>query len=550
MKARTLLGLPLLLVIAACGGEEPPPKLPQVPPPTTARPQEKPVALETPDAPFRSQAPAKGDAARPFVPPKVEELTLKNGIRVLFAPHAAPTVSVSVVLRAGQGDVKSAKPGVLSFLGAMLDQGTKTRSALKLSDDFEAIGAHHDTSFGWDSGALSADVLREHLDTALELLADEALASTFPKDEVERLRTRRLANVVAEKNNPTAMMLNAQASVLFGRAHPYGHSLSGEEADLKAIQQADLVRLHKELMVPSLVTIVVAGGISSATLVPSLERTFGKMQGPKKERAKVPEPPAPTKGAKAEEGRLVLVDKPRAAQSQIAVTQIGVPASTQDRDAITVMNAILGGMFSSRINLNLREQHAYTYGARSYFSMRRGPGPFAASAAVVTDKTAPALHELFVEIEKMRANEVTAAELAGAKEGLVQALPARFETARDVVNALSDVVVYDWPANEYATRVERITAVTEKDVLRVAQKLLTPRTMKVVVVGDRQRLEADLEALHLGAPDVRDAYGNQTTSAPPAPSASASAPKGPSPAPKPASAPAPKPAQTPAPKKP
>ena len=242
-----------LLVLVACGDAAPPPKLPVVPPPTTAKVDTKPVTLETPDAPFRGQAPGKSDGSRPFVAPKVQELALKNGIRVLFAPHPVQTVSVSLVVRAGQGDVKGAKPGALSFLGAMLEQGTKTRTALKLSDDFEAIGAHHDASFGWDSGALSFDVLREHLDTALELLADVASQPTFPKDEVERLRTRRLANLQAEKNNPSAMMGNAQAAVLFGRAHPYGHALSGEDADVRALAQSDLVKLHKELFVPSMI---------------------------------------------------------------------------------------------------------------------------------------------------------------------------------------------------------------------------------------------------------------------------------------------------------
>ena len=501
-------GMALVFSAIACGGETLPPNLPVVPPPTTARVDAKPSSLETPDATFRTQAPGKADGMRPFVPPKVEELTLKNGIRVLFAPHAASTVSVSLVVRAGQGDVRGAKPGMLSFFGSMLEQGTETRSALKLSDDFEAIGAHHDASFGWDSGAISVDVLREHLDTALDLLADVAIHPSFPKDEIDRLRTRRLASLQTEKNNPSAMMSNAQAAVLFGRAHPYGHSITGEEGDLKAIGRADLVRLHKDIFVPSLVTIVVSGGVNDTTLIPALERTFGRMTGAKKERGAPPVAPVVTKAPK-DESRLVVVDKPRAAQSQIAVTQVGVPASTADRDALSVMNAILGGMFSSRINLNLREKHAYTYGARSYFAMRRGAGPFAASAAVVTDKTSPALHELFVEIEKMRDQEVTEAELTGAKEGLVQALPSRFETARDVVSALTDLVVYDWPADEYATRVDRISKVTEKDVLRVAQKLLAPRTMKVVVVGDRQRLDADLESMHLGPPDVRDAYGNK-----------------------------------------
>jgi zinc protease len=509
---RVALVASLVGILAACGHEPPPAVLP---PPTVAKPEtpKPPAQPETPDAPFRSNAPAKSDGLRPFVAPKVTELSLKNGIKVLFVPHAVPTVSVAVVIKAGQGDVPDAKPGALSFLGAMLEQGTKSRSALKLSDDFEAIGAHHDASFGWDSGQVAMDVLAEHLDAGLELLSDVVQNPTFPKEEVERLRARRIAGLQSDKNSPTTMMLNAQAAALFGRAHPYGHSLTGEIADVNAISSAELSRLHKALFVPALTTLVVSGGVGESALLGSLERTFGTLKGAARARGAVPAPPAVKKGAK-EEPRLVVVDKPRAAQSQICVTQVGVPASTADRDAITVMNAILGGMFSSRINLNLREKHAYTYGARSYFSMRRGAGPFAASAAVVTEKTAPALHELFVELEAMRSSEVTDAELQGAKEGIVQTLPARFETARDVVGAIADLVIYDWPADEYATRAERISKVTAADVKRVAQKL-TPRTMKVVLVGDKTRLEPDLDALHLGPLELRDAFGNRAEEAKP-----------------------------------
>lgn len=531
----------LFAILAACGHEPPPAVLP---PPTVAKPEapKAPAQPETPDAPFRANAPPKSDGLRPFVAPKVTELSLKNGIKVLFVPHPVPTVSVAVVIKAGQGDVPDAKPGALSFLGAMLEQGTKTRSALKLSDDFEAIGAHHDASFGWDSGQVAMDVLAEHLDAGLELLADVVQNPTFPKEEVERLRARRIAGLQSDKNSPTSMMLNAQAAALFGRAHPYGHSLTGEIADVNAITPAELARLHKALFVPSLTTLVVSGGVGESALMPALERTFGTLKGATKTRGTVP-PPAAVNAKKStkDEPRLVVVDKARAAQSQICVTQVGVPASTADRDAITVMNAILGGMFSSRINLNLREKHAYTYGARSYFSMRRGAGPFAASAAVVTEKTAPALHELFVELEAMRSSEVTDAELQGAKEGIVQTLPARFETARDIVGAIADLVVYDWPADEYATRAERISKVTAADVKRVAQKLV-PRTMKVVVVGDKSRLEPDLDALHLGPMELRDAFGNRVEDAKPEPGKAPSAPSAASAAPKPA---APKPAAPP-----
>lgn len=492
------------LFAAACGAATPPP--PPLAPPTVAPPPPPAALAETPDAPFRAQAPAKGDVKRAFTPPEVRELTLKNGVRVLFAPHPVGTVSVTLVVRAGQGDVPRARPGSLSLLGAMLEQGTKSRSALKLSDELEAIGAHDYAAFGWDSGVVGVDVLREHLDKALELMADMVQNPTFPADELERLRARRLAGIQSEKNSASSMMRNAQAAVLYGRAHPYGHSLTGEAADVKAVTAPELTRLHRELFVPSLLTLVVAGGVNEASLLPALERAFGAMKGPARARGAVPKLPTPK--ASSDESRLFVVDKPGAPQSQIAVTQIGVAADVADRDALTVMNAILGGMFSSRINLNLREKHAYTYGARSGFAMRRGAGPFDAGAAVVTDKTVPALRELFVELEAVRATEVTEAELAGAKEALIQGLPARFETARDVVNALTEVVVYDWPKDEYATRVERLSKVTAADVKRVAAKYLAPRRMKVIVVGDQARLKDDLEVMHLGAPSERDAYGN------------------------------------------
>ncbi len=518
MKSSLLASLPLALLVGlgvACGS---PPVVPPLPPPPVAPPVVSAAApLETPDAPFRQQPPAKGPS-RPFAAPRVQTFTLKNGIRVLFVARSHPGVSVSVVVKAGQGDVKGARPGALSFMGAMLEQGTRGRSALKLSDDFEAIGAHHDASFGWDSGALSMEVLRDNLGKGLELLADVAQNPTFPKPEVERLRARRLASLQMEKNNPSAMMFNTQAAALFGRGHPYGHSLGGGIEDVRKLTAAELVKLHREVFSPSLVSIVASGGISNQVLLPLLEQYFGAWKAPARARGTVPPVAAPRS---REEPRLLLVDKPGAAQSQIALTQVGVPASVADRDAISVMNAILGGMFSSHINLNLREKHAYTYGARSHFSMRLGPGPFAASAAVVSDKTAPAIHELFVELEGMREKEVTEAELQGAKDSLIDTLPARFETARDVVSALADLVVYDWPLDEFETRPARLAKVTVADVKRVAKQYLSPRTMKVVVVGDKAKLEGDLSTLHLGAADLRDPYGDRVgeapASAPPAP---------------------------------
>lgn len=189
--------------------------------------------------------------------------------------------------------------------------------------------------------------------------------------------------------------------------------------------------------------------------------------------------------------------------------------STPDRDALNVANAILGGMFSSRINMNLREAHAYTYGAYSRFSFRHGAGPFTAGGAIVADKTAPAIGELFVELTASRDKEATADELANAKENLKLALPGRFETVSDVTNALSDIAVYDLPLDEYTTRVKRIDAVTAADVKRVAAAHLRPSAVRVIVVGDRAKLEPALEVLHLGPPEIRDAYGDVMAPVPP-----------------------------------
>jgi len=204
----------------------------------------------------------------------------------------------------------------------------------------------------------------------------------------------------------------------------------------------------------------------------------------------------------------VWVDKPGAPQSVVRLAEIGVPRSAPDRDAIMVMNAILGGMFSSRINLNLREAHAFTYGASSSFQMRHGPGQFSAGGNIVADKTAPAIVELFKELRAIREKPVAGDELDNAKQYINAAMPGRFETVAEVTGALADLVVYDLPLEEYATRPGRIDKITADDVQNAARAHLHPDLVKVVVVGDRAAVGPSLETLHLGAFEVRDAYGD------------------------------------------
>jgi zinc protease len=238
-------------------------------------------------------------------------------------------------------------------------------------------------------------------------------------------------------------------------------------------------------------------------LRPMLEARFGSWRSreTRAERAST----APAQRDRATGVRVVLVDVPGAAQSQVFASQEGASYSSPDRIALSVMNAILGGMFSSRINLDLREAKAYTYGARSRLSMRHGAGPFAAGGAIFTEHTADAVRLLMAHIARMRDERVTEEELADAKENAKLALPARFEGVEDVAGALQDVAVYDLPLDEYAVRAARIEAVTAEDVQRVATKWLHPESMRVVIAGDRAKIEKDLSAL--GPIDLRDAYG-------------------------------------------
>ncbi|MEO6575283.1 MAG: pitrilysin family protein, partial [Polyangiaceae bacterium] len=370
----------------------------------------------------------------------------------------------------------------------------------------------HGAGVEWDSGGASVKVLSRHLDKALAILADVIEAPSFPEAEIARLKARRLAGLAQEKNSPGAMASNAVAAVVYGRAHPYGHALIGLEEDVKKITRDDLIKAYARSFSPKNATIIVAGDVTKEALTARLESTFGAWKGGA---ARGRSPALAAAKAKADAPRLILVDRPGAPQSQVVLAEQGVPMSTPDRDALNVANAILGGMFSSRINMNLREAHAYTYGAYSRFSYRHGAGPFTAGGAVVADKTAPAIHELFIELASSRDNEATADELANAKENLKLALPGRFETVTDVTNALSDIAVYDLPLDEYATRVKRIDAVTAADVKRVAAAHLHPSAVRVIVVGDRAKLEPTLEVLHLGAPAIRDAYGDLIAPAPP-----------------------------------
>lgn len=504
MRARrvSLFALPLLALAAACGPaviEVPPPPL-RPPPMAATAPSPLPVAAIDPLA----DAPKPGPPIT-FVPPVIQEARLANGLRVLLVErHEMPIVSVEAAVDRGADQAPSA---VGAFTGAMLLQGTKTKSAIELSDAFARVGGVNSAWVDWDAAVVSAQVLAPKVPEALALIADVLQNPAFDAKEIERERAKRITAVAQENDSPGALLSNAISKALYGDKHPYGASLLGDAAALKRVDAAALRRFHGAVFQPDHTTVTFAGDITKERAVAEVAKAFGAWTG-KSAPASVPaEPPPP----EAKEAKVVLIDRPRASQSSLAVTLPGVPRSSPDYDALVVMNTILGGQFSSRLNLNLREKHAYTYGASSSFDLRHGPGPFRAGGAIMRDATAAAAREIFGELDRIRASLVSEEELQGAKQYLVEQLPARFETTPSVSGSLSALAVYGLPLDEYATRVARFGRVTREDVQRVATTHLVPERFRLIIVGDaaavREGLSKLAEERHL-ALEVREKAGN------------------------------------------
>ena len=492
-KRQALLFWPMLAVASGCAGNPPPP--PSAP--ATAAPAPPPPPAP-PDETFRKTAPPLGaDVA--FVPPNIQEKSLANGVRVLVVErHELPVVELDLSFDRG---ADQDKPGVGAFVGAMLLQGTKTRSALQLSDELDKLGASREAGVDYDSSRLSVSCLAGRFADALTIAADIVENPAFKKEEIERERSHRLTAIAQQSDRPTTILSNTIGEALYPAGHPYASPLLGTEEVVKAVGAADFVRFHEEAFRPDRLTVAVSGDVRFDDVVAQVERAFGKWKGhaPKAKVAATPAAP------KAEDPRVILVDRPGASQSHVALALVGPPRLTKDYDALLVMNTLFGGAFSSRLNMNLREAHAYTYGARSGFDFRHGPGPFTAGGAIVREKTGPAVTEILKEVDRIRSEAISATELADAKAYLVRALPARFETVESTAGTLASLAVYGLPLDEYATRPARIGRVTVDDVKRVATTYLVPGAYRVIVVGDAKTVQGQLGEVGLGQVTVRKA---------------------------------------------
>ena len=443
------------------------------------------------------ERPALGPAPA-FSAPAVERHELSNGLPVLFvAKPGVPLAQVNLLVRTGTAD-DADQDGLASLAADMMDEGAGGYDALELADAVDFLGIDLNVGAGLHAVQVRLHTPVSKLDDALALMADVALRPTFPQADLDRVRTSLLTSLAQRGDQPRAIAGVALARALYGNGHPYGRLGTGEPATVRALSRQDLVGFHDRAVRPSNAALVVVGDLTWADVAPRLETAFGASAWPARAaspRAVLAEP------EQVGATRVLLVDKPGAAQSVVRVARIGAPRSTPDFYALEVLNTILGGSFTSRLNQNLRERNGYSYGAGSSFGYRPVAGPFVAYADVQTAVTAPALTEFFNELRGIAA-DVPAEELAKARDYLALSFPSPFATVRGTASMIGDLVLDDLPADTYARYSAGVRSVTAADLARVARQYVVPQSMVVVVVGDRATVEADVRALDLGPVEV------------------------------------------------
>ncbi len=443
-----------------------------------------------PDNEWRSLPPRSVRRTSPGLPEPLS-FQLANGLTVLFLEqHHVPAIAASLITLAGSAANPIDSPGLASFTADMLLRGTSQRSQRQLSDEIERLGASLSAQSNSDSSTVRFHVLKKNVDLAFDLLADVVRNPALEPEEVERLRRERLTSIAQLRDNPSALADKELAAELYDAEHPYGYLEIGTEASNKKISREDLSGFHSSAYTPRGAALVIVGDVNEAEVRRLSETHFGDWSGTPWGK-NLPE-------ARANRPRrVVIVDRPASPQTQLVMGQVGVARSHPDYVAIELMNMLLGGMFSSRINTNLREVHGYTYGSKSRFFYHRSPGPFSISAAVRTDATAAAVAEVFGEIVRLRETPVTPEELAIAKEFFTRSLISRFQTIAGSAASIGGLFVHGLERDEYQRAVEKVAVAGIAEV-QGAAKHLDPESFVVVAVGDAAKIEHELRDLNLG----------------------------------------------------
>jgi predicted Zn-dependent peptidase len=452
----------------------------------------------------RSVRPAPGPLPTVQTPAVVKR-SLANGLQVwTVTQRELPTINASLVIRAGAVHDGS-KAGLAAMTASVLDEGTSRLSALEFARAVDALGAGLGAFASDERTTVSLSTLKKTSGEAFALMGQLVTTPAFAAEEIERDRKSRLQSLRQQKDQPTTIASNTFAARVYGDDHPYGRPGNGTPETIASITRDDITGFYAAFYRPNNAVLVIVGDVTSDEAVGLATKAFGGWEKGDVPASVAAIPPRPAVRA----ATVYLVDKPGAAQSEIRIGHPGAARSTNpDYYALQVLNTILGGQFSSRINLNLRESKGYTYGARSGWTFARGDGPFVASAGVFTAKTDSSLIEFLRELREIRAGRpVTEEEVAFAKRTIVQGYPRAIETNAGVVNQLADLAFFGLPEAEMTNYLTRVQAVKPADVTRVARRYLQPDQFTIVVVGDLSQIRSGIEALGLGPVTVLDADG-------------------------------------------
>jgi zinc protease len=416
----------------------------------------------------RSRPPQPGDL-RPFEFPTIERFTLSNGLPVCFSRTSGlPVTTVTLILPGGGLRETPEKAGVATLTGSLLESGTNDLAGRDLSDRLERLGVRLQVGTAWEVSHVEFTTLTKMVGPALDLVASLVQAPAFPEDEVARLRNQQVAGILQRRAEPRGFANELASRFIFSPETPFSRPLGGLSSTVGTLTRDDVRAYHDAFYTSSGAALVIAGNIDPAQV----------------------------------RDQAVIVDRPGAVQSEIRVGHLGVPRNTPDYFPITVMNTILGGAFSSRLNLNLREKHGFTYGVRSSYVMRRRRGPFLVSTAVQTEVTGAAIREILGELSRIRGEPVRPEELDDARQYVAGTFPLPLQTTDGVAARLSELIIYDLPDSYLEEYAERTLAVSADDVLAAAREYLDPEGATVVVLGDAARVRDQLEEAGITAIEV------------------------------------------------
>lgn len=434
----------------------------------------------------RSRPPAPG-AVPPFRFPLFERFTLKNGLGVLFAPwRRYPLLSLEVLLPAGGRYDRPETAGLASFHASLLDEGTGRLSALQIAAAIEELGGFLGTGCDWNVASVGVNLLSRHRDAGLDLVAEILRGPAFPQEEVERLRRQRLAEILRRKSQPSSLAQRFFARAVFEGTN-FAEPLIGTAESVGSLGRDHFLDFYRRRVGPAGATVVAVGDGEPGEILERIEEAFGDWS------VEAEEPPPPAEPTPLDGVRLHVVDRSGSTQAQLQMGHLGLARDHPDHPRATVMNALLGGSFTGRINLSLRERHGITYGAYSQLAYRQGPGIFAVKAAVKTEAVGVAVREILTEMRFLREELVDEKDLRGCQDYLVGVFPTTLQTVGDIAKRLEDLTVFGLGDDYFLHYPEVLRRVSREDVREAARRYLHPEHIAVVVVGEAKTLVPQLE---------------------------------------------------------